>query len=596
VKRLRFALAILFATALLHEPAGAAARGTLRIDGGYVAVSYDLGRIYAEKAVFKLGALTLRCRTLRLDVASGTGWAAGEVSIEDAVARRTADAVIFDRRASAGLAVRYGETVGFSDLETGKDVEESGAEAWLVRVRALEDLTLAEIRMSLLYATAKTVEIAVNGEVTGYDVMMFVEGIESVGFKKFRILAGEKGPARGFSLDKVWFTKTRGLFGRASFNWDGGKALQTSTVLSYEEHSILKNYTGLSRQFDLQSTTRVAIGGQTGLGLAARDVSYNKPLLVRGETWLGVQSNLDLGPWGRLSVQGRYEVHNQTLAGMNYATTLFKKIQLQVQSNYSRIRTGGAGAESEIFNGGINLSYASKWFQLGTDYALNSDLYRGQLLSRPQLRLSTSPIIFYGGLLTATVQNLFLYNSIKQGTAETSSYSNNTALMISAKPILILPDFRLQANLSLEQFLEKEGRNFTSGGFVLRADRSFGQAVSLEGLYSLQSRRRSNGWLVEGTTSQDVSGVLRVEPFEALRSWLSVSFDPKRGEWRQAFADVSIGLIRQWRFQSLLNYDLARGRLNNVDLSLVRQAGRFDLRFIWRSISKQFLIELLPGR
>jgi hypothetical protein len=93
-----------------------------------------------------------------------------------------------------------------------------------------------------------------------------------------------------------------------------------------------------------------------------------------------------------------------------------------------------------------------------------------------------------------------------------------------------------------------------------------------------------------------LSGVLRLTPSDALKGWVSVSFDPKRGEWRQSFADVTIGLFRGWRFQSLLSYDFALGRVNNIDLFLVREAGRFDLRFVWRSISKQILVELVPGR
>jgi hypothetical protein len=58
---------------------------------------------------------------------------------------------------------------------------------------------------------------------------------------------------------------------------------------------------------------------------------------------------------------------------------------------------------------------------------------------------------------------------------------------------------------------------------------------------------------------------------------------------------VTVGLIKNWNFQSLLNYDFYRKTIANVDLYLIRHAGRFDLRFIWRSISKQFLIELIPA-
>ena len=109
------------------------------------------------------------------------------------------------------------------------------------------------------------------------------------------------------------------------------------------------------------------------------------------------------------------------------------------------------------------------------------------------------------------------------------------------------------------------------------------------------SRRRSKAWLIEGTTSQDVSAVVRADPGGRISGWVSFSYDPKAGEWKQSFADISIGLFKNWKFQSLLYYDFYRNKLNDIDLYLVRDAGRFDLRFIWRSISKQFLIELIPS-
>ena len=91
------------------------------------------------------------------------------------------------------------------------------------------------------------------------------------------------------------------------------------------------------------------------------------------------------------------------------------------------------------------------------------------------------------------------------------------------------------------------------------------------------------------------SGVFRVQASERLTGWLSLSYNPKDGEWKQAFADLTIGLVKNWRFQSLLNYDFFRKKIGNVDLYLIRHAGRFDLRFIWRSISKQFLVEFIPA-
>jgi hypothetical protein len=166
---------------------------------------------------------------------------------------------------------------------------------------------------------------------------------------------------------------------------------------------------------------------------------------------------------------------------------------------------------------------------------------------------------------------------------------------LSARPIAIRPDFSLHLSAALEQFLEKEGRNFTSGGLLFRSVLDLTPTIALEGFYSLQSRRRSRGWLIEGTMSQDLSAMLRIEPEERLNGWVTVSYDPKAGKWTQGFADLAVGLLRNWEFQTLMNYDFERRVVANVDLSLVRHAGRLDLRFIWRSLSKQILIELIPS-
>jgi hypothetical protein len=101
--------------------------------------------------------------------------------------------------------------------------------------------------------------------------------------------------------------------------------------------------------------------------------------------------------------------------------------------------------------------------------------------------------------------------------------------------------------------------------------------------------------LIEGTTGQDLSVMLRINPEERLNGWVTVSYDPKTGMWTQGFADLAVGLIRNWEFQTLLNYDFERRTVANVDLYLIRHAGRLDLRLIWRSLSKQILIELIPS-
>jgi hypothetical protein len=593
----------------------------LRIDGGYLAHSYDHGQIYGEKITFQLGGRDIVSQYLKIDLSSRAFLAYGGVTLTAGDEKREADEFLFDPQKKTGLLIRYKDAIDVQPLDVSQAMTEETRQGLLAKRQTLSDVSLLKIRNSLIYSTAKRLEITPSLEIVGYDVTLFIEGIESIGFKKFKLSGGEELRRNGFSLDKIWFTKSQGLFGKVDYSYEKEKKVQSLTRIYYEEHSVLKNYAGLPRQLDLQTSTTWMVKKKLSLGLAGNynstslwntrlwfdkkwnndrsalllDFSYNKPLEARSETWLGLQSTLNFNQWGQLSLQGKYEVHNQALANLSYNNMFLKKINLRLLSSYSQILIGGTGDFSKIFIGDVNLSYNANLFNAAADYYLNYDLFGNQRLMRPQMRLGFSPVTFYGGLLTATLQNVFIINNVKRDTAETRSYSNNAALNISAKPLFLRPDTSLQMNLALEQFLEKEGRNFTSAGLILRINKSFTPGLAIEGFYSLQSRRRSKGWLIEGTTSQDLSAVVRVNPADRLNGWLSLSFDPKAAEWKQSFADISIGLVKSWKFQSLLNYDFYRKKINNVDLYLIRDAGRFDLRFIWRSISKQFLVELVPS-
>lgn len=628
MRALRLFAVLLLAPAVYALSAGASPGGgkaaddvLLRVSGAYLAYSYDHGQIYGERVAFKLGGWDVACRGLKIDLASRSVLAFGAVELKKDGAALAADELIFDLPAGNPALLRYGDLLEVLALDPPGPLEEKLRAGLPARRKALDELTLARLQGSLVYFAGKTFEIADSLEVTGYDVTLFIEGIPSVGFAKFSLSLGDKQRTNGLSLDKIWYTKTQGLFGKASFSFQRETKIDSLTELYYEEHSILKDYAGLPRQFDLQSNTTLALGAGSRLGLAANynstslwntrlwidrawnadknklqfDLAYNKPLQGRDETWIGAQASLDFGAGGRLAIQGKYEIRNQALATLGYNAVFLKRLSLAVQSSYSRILAGGLGGVSRIFTGSANLTYRADLFSLGTDYFLNEDLQGDTRLTRPQLRMAFNPVTFYGGLLTATLQNVFVVNDFARSGAATRAYNNNSALTVAAAPIAFGNASTLQVNLAFEQFLEKQGRNFTSGGLILRSSTRLLESLTLEGFYSVQSRRKSTGWLIEGTTSQDLSGVLRFAPGDRLRGWVSVSYDPKNGEWKQSFADVTVGLIKNWNFQSLLSYDFYRKTIANVDLYLIRHAGRFDLRFIWRSISKQFLIELIPA-
>jgi len=296
-----------------------------------------------------------------------------------------------------------------------------------------------------------------------------------------------------------------------------------------------------------------------------------------------------------VNLAARYETRNQWLADFDYNASPLRNVLVTLKSVYSRLAGGAGRNASEIFDGGLVVSYTSPVFNLASDYRLHYDLVEDQMLSQPQLRLGTNPIALYGGLLRLELRNVFIHNTIRREDGRSQTYTNNTALSLSSLPLAVSRRLSLKFALTLEQFLEKESRNFTSGGLILNARQAFGGGLSLECFYSVQSRRRTQGGLIEGTTSEDMSAVFRANPSDRLNAWVSLSYDPKRGRLTESFGDISLGLIKNWQVHSLLNYDFLLGKIRNVDLYIIRQAGRFQLRLVWRSLSKQILLELVPS-
>jgi len=585
----------------------------ISLKGDYLAYSYDFNQIYGENVEFKFSSYSVSCRHTKIDIITRIFYAYGDVIIEKEDEKLNGDEFLFDPQAKKGTLISYGEKIEV------KEIKNEGKEILSQKNDALKELTLAKIQKSLIYFACQAINITTDFDVYGYNVTLFVEGLESVGFKKLKLSGGINRRKNGISLNRIWYTKSQGLIGRVSYFYEKEKKVNSLTQLNYEEHSVLKDYSGLKRQVDVMTSTTINLKDDLNLGLTGNynssnlwntlfwlnknwskkfstqvNFSYNKPINLKGEAWFGLKSTLNTGKFGNISFSGKYEIQNQMLTNFSYGNTFLKKINFLLSSSYSQIKIGESADYSKIFSGGVNLSYSSRIFNVSTDYFLNYDLFGDQLLSQPQLRLGFNQFQFYGGLISASIYNIFIYNNMKRGGIEEDSYSNNTVLTLSTQPIFLQKGFSLNYNFSLEQFVEKEGRNFTSAGFIINANKSIVKGISLQGLYSFQSRRKTKDWLIEGTTSQNLSAVLKVNPSERLNGWISFSYDPKNSQWRQSFADISVGIIRHWKLHSLVHYDFLLRKINNVDLYLIRDAGRFQLRFIWRSLSKQFLIELVP--
>ncbi|MGB6339349.1 MAG: hypothetical protein WBF32_06200, partial [Candidatus Aminicenantaceae bacterium] len=402
----------------------------IEFKGSYLAYSYDFNQIYGEGVSFQILSYDVTCDHLKADIGARIFYAYGSVVLTKEGERFEGDEFFFSPEERRGTLINYSEKVGVIKFRQEEEEEE---EEPVLPSDVLETLTLSKIQSSLFYFTCEMAQITEVYEVLGERVVLHLEGLESVGFKKFKLSSGLKQRGSGFSLDKIWFTKSQGIVARGSYLLRTPDRISSLTQLNYEERSVLKDYSGPDRQIDILNSTSVVFDNKTNASFTGNynssnlwnasfvlnrrwseavatnfDVSYNKPINFKGETWFGFTSTVSGGHLGDLSLAGKYEVQDQVLGSLAYGNTFLERFTLFLNSTYSKIKIVGSDSFSEILTGGVSLSYDSRIFNLSTDYYLNHDLFGSQLLSQPQLRVGINPFSFYGGILVASLTNIFI--------------------------------------------------------------------------------------------------------------------------------------------------------------------------------------------
>jgi len=596
----------------------------LSVKGRYLIYSFDYKQIYGQEVEIKSDIFKAKGKELKIDLTSSSMILRGKVVVEMENKETLADELIYNLKNQQCFLKQYEEEIKEITLIDKIDYapeKERFHKKGLIDNESFNDvqaITISKIQDSFIYFTGNYFEIDKEFNVFGTNVLLYVEGIESVGFKRIK-LSDLNRETQGLQFNNLWFSRSRGIVGKLNFQYKGEK-INSFNQLYFEEHTVLKNFIGPKRQFDLISSTNWNIKENNNLSILSNFSStglwnttlslnnswtenfitnfslvYNKPIKFKGEAWLEFQSSWNNKKIGLFSFSGRYGSRNQVTLTLMYNRSFLKNFNLYFTSNYFQTKLAGVTGMSRIYSGGITLSYSSRLFNFSSNYFLNSDLLNDQTLIQPQINFSLNPIKLYAGLLSFNLQNVFIYNMLRYKTYNDSTSSNNIILSLLTEPLLLSKGFSLSFNLSLEQFLETHGRNFTSAGVILNIKKSFSNFSEFELFYNVQSRRKTKNWFIEGTTNQDLSLLVRLFPENNdYSSWFSLSYDPKNNQLRQSFLDVSIKLIKNWKFHSILNYDFLFKKVNNVDLFILRDVGLFQLRFVWRSLSKQFLVELIP--
>ena len=482
-----------------------------------------------------------------------------------------------------------------------------------------------ELKRSFVYFLNEKVVITKDFGVYGHRTTVFIEGIQSISIRKFRLDKGIQGKSgKILRLNKIWYYSSQGLVANASLNWEkklkkGAWKNSTSLELQYDPFgtpdaaprgrtyfsSLHSLQLGGERMIDLKLNSvssnmwNASLGFTLPLGKKLKTewwADYRKPHRSSEELWLRLHSSLAVAGKGNVILNLGYEKRNQNTVDMSYDQPLLRNIRLLMRHSQSRLLFG-TDQFNRLTHSSMSLFYSTKVFSLMSEYSLNRDLFHHQSQASPQVRLNLNPFTLYNGILKTNFSSQIVVNRLSMAGRRDDLYRANLAMSVDSETIQLSRGAQIWLSMAIEQYIDRDPlSNFTSAGYRIRGKQDLFGAADLELQYDYQSRRQTRSWLIRGTHSQDVNAVLRLkERMESrINGGLALSFDSKTGRFSTGYFDGMIALSQNWKFQIQMNYDF-QFRNFNYDFFLNRKAGRFTVRASYRSLSRQFSLELLPG-
>ncbi len=584
----------------------------LDISGDYLFYSYDYNYIYGRgNIVIKGGDYELSGTSLEINIRNRSLLLTSSCKVISENKNVTkGDMVRSDLNKMSITIYNFGETIRVNSLKGGKP---SG-----VFVRRRKKL----LEESLLYFVGRKFLIRDNFEITGFGVTVFIEGVQSVSFKKFRMDKGISGKRDRFSINKLWYTNKSGLITDISFNYKkNSRKTKFSNKeffkLNYDLFKVISDSPepeiniGSETVFNLASGSSLMIKGgyitgnsgnalltwnsakmkrvSTSLTLDYRDRINGNP-----ELWLRGRLGIDLKKGGNLNLKYNHEKNLGYSGDMTYNNEIGKHFSFSATSSLSGIKVSGL-ILNKISDTNLSLNYTNNVFTVSGNYSLNRDLIKNNYRYSPGFRINIRPLGFYGGLLRMNFSSSLQFTkTIREDTNE-NTFRSNTTLSVSGKHLDISKGLFIDVSGRIEQFFDKDPmENFTTAGIVLRGVRRISDGSSFEISYNFHTRRETRDWLIAGTSTGELSAMLRLGSLgEKLNFVGSVSYDIETGDYTTGFFNLKYNLIKHWDFHTLFNYDFEFKKMN-YSIFLERQAGRILLRASFRSLSKQFQLEVIP--
>ncbi len=612
----RLAAALLLAACAAALPA----RSLLEVRGDYLIYSYDHNYVFGQGGVqLRCDDWTVHARTLDVDVSARLAVVAGDCRVQAGGREYAADLLEIDLESLSLTLVAYGESVRSWTLAgSGR---QPGAPP--PAPRRLERRPLDELRRSLVYVLNQRLVIGRGFRVHHYQCTVFLEGAQSLSFRKLKLERGmSTAKLRGFWLDRLWYYPSQGLVASTHLRLErpvpaGAAQSETALDVKYDPFGQVeygpplrlnlnsRNSFPLSRRHEATLNFGYLTGNLLRSEMAVKSqwsphwrseagLEFSRTAAGQEELWLRLRSMATDRQLGDLALNLGYERAGQVAGDVSLRNQAVKNLRFSLEHAFARLRSGG-GEFSRRQSSRAALSYTHRLFQLGADYSFHRDLLQEQAQGTPRFTLQATPFRLYGGLLRVDFSSSFLVNRLTLAGRHEDESRANLALQLRSEPLELGPGTALNLALAAEQLLDRERDNrFTSLGCVLKWTQELGDRAGLEFLYNFNTRRRSEDWLIQGTTSQDWSALLRLkESGRRLSGWVSLSYDAQRGRFTGSYLDCLVKLFKNWNFQAQTHYDFPFRQLH-YDLYLIREAGRILVRASYRSLSRRLLLEILP--
>ena len=610
----RPAASLLLSLLGLLAPGMVTASTLIDIRGDYLLYSKDFNHLLGSGHVTVRGeGFTLTCPRLDLDLSRRKGMLPGGGRLEAGTAVEEFDLGEIDLNTLVMRASWFGKGVVSRMIRLKPGA--AGGTTW---VEGFTPRSLGELETSLLYFVGPRMEVHGGFGVTGHQVVVFIEGMPSVRFKKWRLDGGgadDQPPM--FTLERSWYYSAMGvvLGGRFSAGRNALTTVHDVTLqydiannldwprrerISYEGNVRLKlgGWGALTGKvgYSSQNIFTAALGAEANLGQVASSslsLELSDPYRGHQELWGRSRSQLNLGSWGKVGLNLSAERDHQSLAEVTAAATFARNFRFSLRQQLSRLLDSG-GQAAERRNAALALTYSTKLFDLATDYSFADDRLRDQWQSTPGFRVTARPLSFYAGLLSVGFQLHAAQSWIGRRSGRDLLGQVVTSLSLDTQRLPLASGTDLQFSLASEWNVDRDPLARTvSSGVVLRARQALPGPFRLELLYNYHARRALRDWWITGATSQDFTCLLRTRrKVGGFSGWTSLSVDTKRSRLTVAYFDGALDLFKNWQAATQVNYDfLVRRWIANF--YLIRKAGRFQLRVSFRTLGG-FLVEFIP--